>query len=199
MDFAFEYPSFLCIFFFFLSLACSMWYLLLSVFFFCTCRHRTLFTLKNITKSSIFIQCRSTITHSNGSENERVFFHKVLKAKNIDLFEFVNSHTMFSHAFLCVAVVVHFVIFAWNSNSIKKYHRIKCIKSLKKSVHSCCISFQLNFHNNEKNKPITGANLLQRHSINSLLEQQDLIWSPNIDGKYSLFMSFEARFFFGFR
>ncbi|XP_055322004.1 cytoplasmic polyadenylation element-binding protein [Sitodiplosis mosellana] len=42
---------------------------------------------------------------------------------------------------------------------------------------------QLNFHNNEKNKPITGANLLQRHSINSLLEQQDLIWSPNIDGE----------------
>lgn len=46
------------------------------------------------------------------------------------------------------------------------------------------VSLQLNFHNNEKNKPITGANLLQRHSINSLLEQQDLIWSPNIDGEY---------------
>lgn len=46
------------------------------------------------------------------------------------------------------------------------------------------VYLQLNFHNNEKNKPITGANLLQRHSINSLLEQQDLIWSPNIDGEY---------------
>jgi len=45
---------------------------------------------------------------------------------------------------------------------------------------------QLNFHNNEKNKSISGANLLQRHSINSLLEQQDLIWSPNSEGTMAM-------------
>lgn len=59
------------------------------------------------------------------------------------------------------------------------------------------ISLQLNFHN-EKNKPITGANLLQRHSINSLLEQQDLIWSPNIDGKYGLRIIFLINYYFFF-
>lgn len=51
--------------------------------------------------------------------------------------------------------------------------------------------FQLNlqnFPNNESNKSLSGSNLLQRHSINSLLEQQDLMWSkglnsPTVDGK----------------
>lgn len=53
------------------------------------------------------------------------------------------------------------------------------------------LSFQLNlqnFPNNDSNKSLPGSNLLQRHSINALLEQQDLMWSKGLasttlDGK----------------